>query len=62
MVSRFEVAGYFVDAKSPVQAARIILGRPLEGSSVVVTEWTGKETVVVAGRKGRLKAKEEGRV
>ena len=61
MESRFEVAGQFVDAKSPEQAARLVLGRPSEGYSIVVTEWTGKKTVVVAGRKGRLKAKEAGK-
>lgn len=61
MESRFEIAGHVVDAKSAEQAARMVLGRPVEGSSVTVTEWTGKVTVFVAGRKGRLEIVEESR-
>jgi len=59
MESRFEVAGQVVDAKSPEQAARLVLGRPTEGTRVVVTEWTGKSIVFVAGRKGRLEIAKE---
>ena len=62
MESRFEVAGRVVDAKNAEHAVRLVLGRPSEGSSVVVTEWTGKITVFVARRKGRLEITEKGRI
>jgi hypothetical protein len=52
--SRFIVEGEVVEAKSPEQAVRRAKCDFGIDTVVTVTEWTGKTTTFVVGKKGRL--------